>query len=472
MTSTKRKRKLDVKEKLLRTYTLKNNNIKTKEIISDEQSNTPVENIKTTTQLDDTNDIKTDTSQPLDGSSNLGLPSWLANPTYISPLFVKSNDNDITQNSFMLSKHLITKLQALNYTHWFPIQQSLLSKLFSARFFTRSCQGDLCVSAPTGSGKTLAYAVPIVESLLNRIIPQIRALIILPTRELAFQVKNTFDLLTSSSNLQIGLTVGSGSFTQEQQSLVHELGYSKIDILITTPGRLIDHINSTNGFNLTNVKFLVLDEADRLLNQHYQGWLDTLYKAMTPTHQINKTNSMLPVGLQTELQLVTHKTQKLLFSATLTRNPEKIASLKLEHPTYITVSSNLIPDQVNQIEMESYARYTIPSTLLELRMVVSSIEDKPLVLLNLLLSKQLKGVLVFVKSVQSSYRLSLLINHCFKLIMGDKQYQSLGYQCKSQSLTSDLSTSQRKKVLNDFKNNELQVLVCSDMMARGMDIGK
>ena len=128
--------------------------------------------------------------------------------------------------------------------------------------------GDLLVCAPTGSGKTIAYVLPIIQALENRIIPQTRALILLPSRDLALQVYNIFiDLLSSSSSslhsppLRVAICLGKSSFDQEHRNLLHPF---PVDIIISTPGRLVDHLNA--NLPLFHLQYLIIDEADRLLN--------------------------------------------------------------------------------------------------------------------------------------------------------------------------------------------------------------
>lgn len=105
----------------------------------------------------------------------------------------------------------------------------------------------------------MAYAVPIIEALIDRVVPRIRALVVVPTRDLAVQVKQTFQELIKGSDLKIGMVIGSTLLSTEQTKIMDRNNESKIDILISTPGRLIDHLQQTRGFNLKHLKFLVLD---------------------------------------------------------------------------------------------------------------------------------------------------------------------------------------------------------------------
>lgn len=122
---------------------------------------------------------------------------------------------------------------------------------------------DLCVNAPTGSGKTLAYVVPIVETLSPRVVTRLRALVVLPTRDLALQARETFQTFASGTDLRIGMATGAHSLERERKMLVGDSGagrtdgLSRVDILLATPGRLIEHLKTTPGFTLQHLRFLV-----------------------------------------------------------------------------------------------------------------------------------------------------------------------------------------------------------------------
>ena len=123
-------------------------------------------------------------------------------------------------------------------------------------------------------------------------VTRLRALVVLPTRDLCIQVKETFETFVKGTDLKIATSTGQNSFAHEQSILVGDIhssgstvlgGHSRVDILITTPGRLIDHIKSTPNFTLQHLRFLVIDEADRLLNQSFQDWLYHILNAIHPS---------------------------------------------------------------------------------------------------------------------------------------------------------------------------------------------
>lgn len=153
----------------------------------------------------------------------------------------------------------------------FPVQVAVWQETVGPGNFQR----DICVNSPTGSGKTLAYALPIAQMLSTRVVTRcLRALVVVPTRDLALQVKRVFDAVASPLGLRVGLAVGQSSVADEISELVEvparEAGtcydpqrvslprfQSKVDILVATPGRLMDHINTTKGFTLEHLYYLV-----------------------------------------------------------------------------------------------------------------------------------------------------------------------------------------------------------------------
>ena len=126
-----------------------------------------------------------------------------------------------------------------------------------------------------GSGKTLAYALPVLCNILDRIIVRLRVLIVLPTKELTLQVKSVFDSLVAGTDIKVVCLTGQTTFILEQSKLCKK-GVGAVDVLITTPGKLLDHLEGTPGFTLEHLEYLVLDEADRLMNQSYQNWLEKI----------------------------------------------------------------------------------------------------------------------------------------------------------------------------------------------------
>ncbi|KAJ1960147.1 ATP-dependent RNA helicase dbp6, partial [Dispira parvispora] len=213
-----------------------------------------------------------------------GIPQWLVQPETIPSTTVVPVDSD----TIPLSLKTRDKCRKAGITEFFAVQAAVIPRLLhmARNVTTRHKLPDLCVSAPTGSGKTLAYVLPLVEKLQTRVVARLRAVVVVPTRDLAAQVKATFDQYTSDSALQVGLATGQHTFAQEQKMLCDTDGpllvggASLVDILVCTPGRLVDHLANTRNFTLQHLEFLVIDEADRLLHQNYSDWLPRVLEAV------------------------------------------------------------------------------------------------------------------------------------------------------------------------------------------------
>jgi hypothetical protein len=148
----------------------------------------------------------------------------------------------------------------------------------SPRGVTWGTPRDVCVSAPTGSGKTLAYALPLVQALLGRVVCRLRGLVVVPTRDLAAQVQAVLLALAAGTGLQVAAAAGLDTFAAERARMAPRAvggaggaGAEVVDILVATPGRLMEHVRHAAGFSLAELRFLVVDEADRLLSQPYQA---------------------------------------------------------------------------------------------------------------------------------------------------------------------------------------------------------
>lgn len=371
---------------------------------------------------------------------------------------------------------------------------------------------DLLVSAPTGSGKTLAFVLPIVQRLRSRVVPRTRVLVLSPSRDLALQISRIFSAMIDFSAAEVSQSspqepstafpdpplravacLGQSSFQEEQRQLM--IPYVA-DIIVATPGRLVDHLNSTIGFHLQDLEWLVIDEADRLLMQSFQDWIHRVLNDARPTvltkgsispFQSSPISSLSSTALLSSFKkslkskdevkasdsqtrpLFSDMTQqrpredhqelfrlqvstpsstplrKCCFSATLTRNPAKIANLQLNAPLYFHTSDSRLfklPDQ------------------LEEHMVIcpQSAGEKPLLILHLFNTiKNLRRVLCFVSSVESTHRLYTLL----KLMEMDGVAEFSG------NLPQDL----RSRILDEFaKGDKLKLIICSDAMARGIDI--
>jgi len=246
------------------------------------------------------------------------------------------------------NKSIKMKIESL-----FPVQKQVIPIILNTNSSQSIFPNDICVTAPTGSGKTLTYVLPIIENLRNRIKPACRAIVLLPVSDLAEQVYSVFKTCLSTNDntalittnkkssetspensLKVILLSNKNTFAKEQSQLIND-NHAKccIDIVVATPGRLVDHIQKTKGFHLNELRYLVIDECDRIMDQIKQNWLPILNQAVygkQSNRDIINQESLNVHNLFLAKKMLTPY-QKLLLSATLTRNPEKLEQISLFH---------------------------------------------------------------------------------------------------------------------------------------------
>ncbi|XP_031342521.1 probable ATP-dependent RNA helicase Dbp73D [Photinus pyralis] len=378
------------------------------------------------------------------------LPKWLSNPTLIT---VNLQDLQCkVSNMKCLNKTLRKTLKDNGVKHFFPVQAEVIPWLIKSHQQSNLIiPRDICVSAPTGSGKTLAFVLPVIQSLSCFVTKKIRALVILPTQDLAFQVYKTFDKYVRGTHLKVSLITGKSTFAQEQNELIMKNNvfgyYSKVDILVCTAGRLVHHLKETKGFDLSELKFLIIDEADRVLDNIQNDWL---YHLEEHIHQ----HDFRILNLFTLDK--PRPPQKLLFSATLSQDPEKIQKLSLFQPKLFT---SVVEDfKADKISTDSFiGKYTTPKELTE-KYIQCSADLKPLVLYQFIKQENLKRTLVFTHSVKSAHRLAILLQLFFK------------DQRKVVEVSSRFLTKQRNKLIEEFSRGIVDIIICTDKLARGIDL--
>ncbi|KAH0565760.1 hypothetical protein GP486_000857 [Trichoglossum hirsutum] len=360
------------------------------------------------------------------------LPSWLAHPIAVS------SNSTISFRDLHLNAKLISSLESRGYREPFAVQSVVLPMLLPG---PSQHAGDLCISAATGSGKTLAYVLPMIEGLRNRAFTRLRGLIVVPTRELVMQIKEVCEFCSVGSSLSIGVAVGSRAIKAEREALIkkgqkydpqtykemqkrstdagsssdynlydesdsddhfvtlpeHVACYtSKVDILICTPGRLVDHTRTTTGFTLEDLQWLIVDEADRLLNQSFQEWIDVVLRAVENTKEYSQMKAHEQVILDMGLCPPKNNTRKIVLSATMTRDIAKLSALKLRNPKLVVVDgygstiSKLGAEEGREMEVENQGEagqvdaFGLPPTLKEWAIAAGDGSEKPLYLLQLL----------------------------------------------------------------------------------------
>ncbi|CAH2078957.1 unnamed protein product [Thlaspi arvense] len=389
-------------------------------------------------------------------------------PWMRAPVDVSHVENCALETLPCLDPRLSKALEKMDISSLFPVQVAVWHETIGPGGFER----DLCVNSPTGSGKTLSYALPIVQILSSRAVRCLRALVVLPTRDLALQVKDVFDAIAPAVGLSVGSAVGQSSIAGEISQLIKKpkldagICYdpedlsqnleSAVDILVATPGRLMDHINNTKGFTLEHLRYLVVDETDRLLREAYQSWLPTVLK-LTQTSDDGLFPSSTPFLPSAFGSLQTIRRQsvergfkgkpyprlvKMVLSATLTQDPSKLIQLDLHHPLFMTTGES---------------RYRLPEKLECLRLTCEP-GTKPVSLVALLNSWEDEKCIIFTSSVETTRRLCILLN-----LFGESKIKAKEY-------SGGLDQSVRSKVLKGFRKGDIQFLVTSDALTRGTDV--
>ena len=305
-----------------------------------------------------------------------------------------------------LNKHLLKAIAEQGYTTPTPIQAQAIPIILSKK--------DVLAGAQTGTGKTAGFTLPMLE-LLSRAKPNPhkkahapRALILTPTRELASQVEESVRLY--GKHLPFKSTVIFGGVKINPQLVALRKG---VDIVVATPGRLLDHI-SQKSIDLSHVDFLILDEADRMLDMGF-------------INDIRKVIAILPKERQT-----------LLFSATYSDEIKKLSNTLLKAPTLIEV-----------------ARANTSSEIVKQAVYHVDKERKRELLTHLIKEGDWRQVLVFTRTKHGANRLS-------------EQLEKDGIT--SAAIHGNKSQNARTKALADFKKGEVRVLVATDIAARGIDI--
>lgn len=397
------------------------------------------------------------------------LPEWLSNPEMVASIVKKGKkpgSRKVEHFSSSLSAEMMSMLAANHIRKLFPVQEKVVPWLLSSeQRRSHLPPRDICVSAPTGSGKTLAYVIPIIEDLKLRVVRAVRAVVVLPVKELAAQVHAVFLQYVGATSLNVQLVTGTKTFAEEQGLLVRKgaKGYaSLVDIVVATPGRLLDHIRKTPGFNLHLLKFFVLDEADRVIEDVQTTLIPEVEQAVFGTGKMNcccggTVHDRLCTHPLTvcSLQHCREPVQKLLYSATLTQDPDKLQSLMLFQPKLFTATATVNMPGDEQRQKTFVGKYTTPQGLSEFYYLTHD-NTKPLAVWDLVANHGFRDTLCFTASKEDAHRLSLVLKE-----MGN---------VRAEEFSAKLSTAERARVLRKFASGKLEILVCSNVLARGLDV--
>lgn len=309
-----------------------------------------------------------------------------------------------TFSDLNLIKPIQEALSTAGYTNPTPIQAEAIPVLLEGR--------DLLGCAQTGTGKTAAFALPIINNLAQtakKLQPRTtRALILVPTRELAIQVHESF--LTYGKNLKLKIAVVFGGVGQNPQVKVMSQG---VDVLVATPGRLMDLVSQ--GFiKLNGIEVFVLDEADRMLDMGF-------------IHEIKKILKLLP-----------SKKQNLFFSATMPPVIEKLAGTILVNPVKVEVTP-----------------VSSTADLIDQSVLFVDKENKRPLLKFILENSDLKRVIVFSRTKHGANKIAEVL---------------MKSNISAEAIHGNKSQSARQNALNNFKSGKIRVLIATDIAARGIDV--
>ena len=305
-----------------------------------------------------------------------------------------------------LSKQTMSGLKDAGYSIPTDIQRESLPLILRGN--------DVLGAAKTGSGKTLAFLIPLLELLWRERWSSedgLGALVISPTRELAYQTFEVLRTIGSHHDFSAGLVIGGKDVTAERNRIQHT------NIVICTPGRLLQHLDETAHFDCSSLKLLVLDEADRILDLGFQRTMNAIVEN-------------LPVERQT-----------LLFSATQTKSVRDLARLSLNNPEYIAVHENSKSSTPHKLT-QSY--------------ISCELHEKLCVLYSFIRSHTSSKVIVFMSS-------------CKQVKYIYEAFRRLRPGVPLMALYGRQKQLRRVGIYNDFCRKKSAVLLCTDIAARGLD---
>jgi len=311
-----------------------------------------------------------------------------------------TQDTRLSFSALQLHPTLLRAVADLGYTHPTPIQSEAIPHALGGR--------DLLASAVTGSGKTAAFLLPILHHLLDQPRGTTRALVLAPTRELALQILG--DVRDLARHTSLTAAAVHGGVGMEPQERAFRKG---VDVIVATPGRLLDHFRSGYAA-LAGLEYLVLDEADRMLDM---GFLPDVRRV---------------------LRHVPTPRQTLFFSATMPPPIEALTREILRSPAKVALQRKAAPARG-----VTHSAYPVHSTL------------KGQLLVELLKGGDIDDALVFTRTKHRADRLTKLLNR---------------HGVSAERIHGNRSQAQRTRALSDFKTGQFRVLVATDIAARGIDV--
>jgi ATP-dependent RNA helicase DDX51/DBP6 len=311
---------------------------------------------------------------------------------------------------------LLSNLNQCGFEFPFPVQSAVLSSFFSS-------DTDLAIGFPTGSGKTLAYLIPIISQLHSRVVPRLRAVIVVPNRSLTTQVFNVASCLISGSDLSLTiLKSGQSAGPKRKQN----------DILIATSQSLSNFIIDVDPTLLSHIEIIVLDEGDAILEKPIENWLDHIQRSLESGSV--KDSITVPIS---SIPPQGRRIRKVLCSATLSRNAKQSEDFGMIAPTVLVASER--------------SRYVIPLGIVEQFIVV---EHGQKIATLMALTEKLHFILCFV----STTKRCLAVSGAMKRLKPEL------------SVIEFASAVQRRKTFEDIVEGQSRLIVATDALARGVDL--
>jgi len=306
-------------------------------------------------------------------------------------------------SDFGFDPDLMEGISAMGFTKPTPIQEQAIPAILNGQ--------DIIGSAQTGTGKTAAFLLPVIQKIIaSREASKTRALVIVPTRELAQQIDQHMEGFSYFTPISSIAVYGGGDgtlFAREKKALSEGT-----EVVICTPGRMIAHLNN-NYVKFDNLKYLILDEADRMLDM---GFYDDIMKII----------QYLPV-----------RRQNLMFAATMPEEIRKLAKKVLHEPVEVNIAISKPAEKILQVAYVVYETQKLP------------------LVTHLLKGRDLKSVIVFCSTKVSAKQLG-------------RELKREGL--KAQDIHSDLDQKTREAIMLDFRNRKLNILVATDLLSRGIDV--
>jgi ATP-dependent RNA helicase RhlE len=306
-------------------------------------------------------------------------------------------------SDFGFTPSLMEGIEAMGFKTPTPIQQEAIPAILNGK--------DLLGSAQTGTGKTAAFLLPVIQKIISeKRTNKTRAVIVVPTRELAQQIDQQmegFGYFTPVGSIAVYGGGDGALFAREKKALMEGT-----EVVICTPGRMIAHLNN-NYVKFDGVEYLILDEADRMLDMGFH-------------EDITKIIQYLP-----------KKRQNLMFGATMPNEIRTLAKKVLHEPVEISMAVSKPAEKILQIAYPVYETQKLPLAI------------------NLLKGRNLKSVIVFCSTKISAKQLG-------------RQLKREGL--KAEDIHSDLSQKEREEIMLNFRNRKLNILVATDLLSRGIDI--